>query len=157
MLLLEIQEIELDLSLMKKRYNLTKRTTKTEKLEKYFKMFIKILRLFAINWLLRVTSIIQSSIKSLWDLSSICGYLKNKNSKFKKRMSEKKVEGIKKMNFSLKTLLFPIIFKSYGIFLFCQYNFKKSTIMNKYIRTTKLSRKHVLSTPLNSLAFNESQ
>ena len=38
MLFLEIQEI-----------GLTKRTTKTEKLEKYFKMFIKTLRLFAIN------------------------------------------------------------------------------------------------------------
>ena len=39
MLFLEIQEIGWDLSLMKKSYNLTKRTTKTEKLEKYFKMF----------------------------------------------------------------------------------------------------------------------
>ena len=41
MLFLEIQEIGLDLSLMKILYNLTKRTTKTEKLEKYFKMYIK--------------------------------------------------------------------------------------------------------------------
>ena len=49
MLFLEIQEIGLDLSLMKISYNLTKRTTKTEKLEKYFKLFIKNLRLFAIN------------------------------------------------------------------------------------------------------------
>ena len=40
MLFLEIQEIGWDLSLMKINYNLTKRTTKTEKLEKYFKMFI---------------------------------------------------------------------------------------------------------------------
>ena len=39
MLFLEIQEIGWDLSLMKKSYNLTKRTTKTEKLEKNFKMF----------------------------------------------------------------------------------------------------------------------
>ena len=49
MLFLEIQEIGLDLSLMKISYNLTKRTTKTEKLEKHFKMFIKTLRLFDIN------------------------------------------------------------------------------------------------------------
>ena len=49
MLFLEIQEVGLDPSLMKISYNLTKRTTKTEKLEKYFKMFIKTLRLFAIN------------------------------------------------------------------------------------------------------------
>ena len=40
MLFLEIQKIEWDLSLMKISYNLTKRTTKTEKLEKFFKMFI---------------------------------------------------------------------------------------------------------------------
>ena len=40
MLFIEIQEIGWDLSLMKISYNLTKRTTKTEKLEKYFKMFI---------------------------------------------------------------------------------------------------------------------
>ena len=40
MLFLEIEEIGWDLSLMKISYNLTKRTTKTEKLEKYFKMFI---------------------------------------------------------------------------------------------------------------------
>ena len=40
MLFLEIQEIGWDLSLKKISYNLTKRTTKTEKLENYFKMFI---------------------------------------------------------------------------------------------------------------------
>ena len=40
MLFLEIQEIGWDLYLMKISYNLTKRTTKTEKLEKYFKIFI---------------------------------------------------------------------------------------------------------------------
>ena len=40
MLSLEIQEIGWDLSLMKISYNLTKRTTKTEKFEKYFKLFI---------------------------------------------------------------------------------------------------------------------
>ena len=49
MLFLEIEEIRLDLSLMKISYNLTERTAKTEKLGKYFKMFIKALRLFAIN------------------------------------------------------------------------------------------------------------
>ena len=49
MLFFEIQEVGLDLSLMKISYNLTKSTTKIEKFEKYFKMFIKILRLFAIN------------------------------------------------------------------------------------------------------------
>ena len=65
MLFLGIQEIGLDLSLMKISYNLTKRTTKTEKLGNNFKMFIKTLRLFAINSLLRVTSINQSSITSL--------------------------------------------------------------------------------------------
>ena len=36
MLFLEIQEIGWDLSLMKVSYNLTKRSTKTEKLEKIF-------------------------------------------------------------------------------------------------------------------------
>ena len=49
MVFIEIQEKGLDLSLMIISYNLTKRTKKTEKLEKYFKMFIKTLRLFAIN------------------------------------------------------------------------------------------------------------
>ena len=39
MLFLEAQEIGWDFSLLKISYNLTKRTTKTEKLEKYFKMF----------------------------------------------------------------------------------------------------------------------
>ena len=37
------------------------------------------LRLKAMNWLLRVTPIIQSSVTSLRDLSAIYGYLKNKN------------------------------------------------------------------------------
>ena len=37
---LEIQEIGWDLSLMKISYNLTKRTTKNEKFEKNFNMFI---------------------------------------------------------------------------------------------------------------------
>ena len=40
MLFLEIQEIGWALLLMRISYNLTKRITKTEKLEKYFKMFI---------------------------------------------------------------------------------------------------------------------
>ena len=40
MIFLEIQEIGWDLSLMKISYNLTKKTTKAEKLEMYFKMFI---------------------------------------------------------------------------------------------------------------------
>ena len=40
MLSVEIQEIGWDLSLMKISYNLTKRTTKTEKFEKNFNLFI---------------------------------------------------------------------------------------------------------------------
>ena len=40
MLFFGIKEIECDLSLMKISYNLTKRTTKTEKCEKYLKIDI---------------------------------------------------------------------------------------------------------------------
>ena len=40
MLSLELQEMGWDLSLMKVSYNSTKRTTKTEKFEKNFNMFI---------------------------------------------------------------------------------------------------------------------
>ena len=72
-----------------------------------------------------------------------------------KKLSDKRVEGIKKMNFSLNTL--QLIFQEQWENLFYQYNFKKSTNINKYIRRTKIAGKHVLSTPLNSLAFNGSQ
>ena len=41
MLFLEIHEIRRGLSLMNRSYNLTKRTTKTEKFEKHFKIFIR--------------------------------------------------------------------------------------------------------------------
>ena len=85
-------------------------------------------------------------------MSAIYGYLKNKNSKFKKKLSEKSVEGIEKKNFTKKLFYFQFVFKSNGISLIYQYNFKKSTNLNKYIRTTKISRKHVLSTQLLSLA-----
>ena len=44
MLFFEIQEIVWDLSLMKISYNLTKTTTKTEKFEKYLKMYINTIR-----------------------------------------------------------------------------------------------------------------
>ena len=44
-----------------------------------------------------------------------------------------------------------------GFFVFYQNNFKKSTNIGKYIRTTKILRKLVISTQLNSLAFNRSQ
>ena len=40
MLVFEIQEIACELSLMKISYNLTKRTTRTEKYKKYFTMYI---------------------------------------------------------------------------------------------------------------------
>ena len=40
MLFFEIQEFGWDFSLMKISYNLKKRTTETEKFEKYFKMYI---------------------------------------------------------------------------------------------------------------------
>ena len=49
MLLFETEEIGYDLSLMKISYNLTKRTTKTEKIENYLKMYITNLRLKATN------------------------------------------------------------------------------------------------------------
>ena len=153
---LEIQEIGWDLSLMKISYNLTKRT-KTENFEKNFNMFIANFKTVPINWLLRVTSFIQCSIRSLWELSAIYGYLKNKNNKFKKKLCKKSVKGIKKMNFSLKTILFNLNFKSNGFSFIYQYNFKKSTNINKYIRTTKFSRKHVFSTQLISSALIASQ
>ena len=57
---------------------------------------------------------------------------------------EKKVEAIKKTNFSLKT------FKS-------KYDIKKSAIIYKNIKTTKFLRKTVLSTPLYSIAFKGSK
>ena len=49
--------------------------------------------------------------------------------------------------------MFNYIFNSNGIVFPYQYGFKKSN-MNKYIRTTKVLRKLVISTPLISLAFN---
>ena len=63
MLFLEIQEIGWDLSLMKISYYLTKRTTKTEKLEKYFKMFI--INFKTINYKLTASGDINHSVLNL--------------------------------------------------------------------------------------------
>ena len=46
--------------------------------------------------MIRVASLTQSSVTRLRDLTTIYGYLKNKNSELKKKLSEKSVEGIKK-------------------------------------------------------------
>ena len=75
----ETQEIGCDLSLMKTSYNLTKRTTKTEKFENHFKMYIINFKTKGYELTPSVTSIIQPSITSLRDLAAIYGYLKNKN------------------------------------------------------------------------------
>ena len=111
----DTQGIGCDLSLMRLSYNLTKRTTKTEKSEQYLKMYIiNFVRLKATNWVLRVKSLIQYSITSLRDLSAIYGYLENKNRKkraiSRKKLSEKSVEGIKKLTFPHKLFYVQTIF-----------------------------------------------
>ena len=58
------------------------------------------------------------------------------------------------MNFSVNFSILNLFFNSHGIRLSYHYTFKKSN-MNKDIRTTKCLRKLKVSTPLNSLAFNE--
>ena len=46
--------------------------------------------------MIRVASLTQSSVTRLRDLAAIYSYIKNKNNNFKKKLSEKSVEGIKK-------------------------------------------------------------
>ena len=73
-----------------------------------------------------------------------------------KKLSEKSGKDIKKL--SSKIYLFPTnCLTARRFFFFQQHDFKKSTIMNKYNLTPKLLRKPMVSTPLNSIAFNGSQ
>ena len=129
MLFFEKQENGWDLSLMKVSYNLTKRTTKTEKVEKYFKMFI--INFKTIRYKLTASGNINHSILNYKPMRPVINLWlpKEQKQQNQEKLSEKSVEGIKKMKFSLKTLPLPIIFKSNGISLFYQYYFKK---INKY-------------------------
>ena len=69
-------------------------------------------------------------------------------------MSEKSVEGIKKINLSMKNFLQSINFLTAMRFFFINIILKPN--MNKYFRTTKLLRKLVVSTPLISLSLTDS-
>ena len=137
----KIQGIRRDLSMMRLNYNLMKRTTNTEKIEKLSKIYnIKTLRLFAINWLLRVTSIIQSSITSLWDLSTIYGYLKkNKQAKAaisKKNWARKVLKPLKNVFFSVKSLLSSLNFVTARRFLLSIWLQKINKIRTNTLKTT---------------------
>ena len=157
----KIQGIRRDLSMMRLNYNLMKRTTNTEKIEKLSKIYnIKTLRLFAINWLLRVTSIIQSSITSLWDLSTIYGYLKkNKQAKAaisKKNWARKVLKPLKNVFFfSKKSSIFTKFCNSKEIFII-NLTPKNQQNTNKYIKNHQFSRKPVVSKPLISITLNGS-
>ena len=107
----EVQEISWDLSLMKISYNLTKRTTKNEKFEKNFNMFI--ISFKTIRYQLTASGSIIHSIFKWKPMGAVSNLRlpKEQNSKLKTKLSEKSVEGIKKkIKFSLKTLLFSINF-----------------------------------------------
>ena len=75
-----------------------------------------------------------------------------------KPLTRKKIEREKslKNNFLVMTFLSSINHLSAWDFFFT-YDFKLWKNMNKYIRTTKFLRKPVVSTQLNSFAFNKKQ
>ena len=75
-----------------------------------------------------------------------------KNSQKQQKKGEK-VSAPLKSNFFRKN--FILLF--FAINLFRKILFQKLTNRNKYIKTTKFLKKHVISTPLNSTAFKGSQ
>ena len=91
-----------------------KKNNKNWKIENSLKVTkIITLRLFATNWLLRTTSVIQSWITNWWDQSAFYGYLKKKRQKepIQKKFSKKasNVEVEKKWTFQYKFFYFQII------------------------------------------------
>ena len=158
MLFLKIQETGWDLSLMKICYNLTKRTTKTEKLEKNFKMFI--INFKTIPYKLTTSGNINNSILNYKPMRPVINLRlpKEQKQQIQEKIEREKCRRHEKNElFTENFSIFYYFLRAMGFVFFYQHNFKKSTNMSKYIRTTKFSRKHVLSTPLNSLAFNGSQ
>ena len=154
MLFFKTQEIGCDLSLMKISYNLTKRTTKTEKFENYLKLYIinfktKGYELTASGSI--IISILNYKLKRLVRILRLHKEQKTgKNSNFKKKIEREKCRRHYKMIFSLKTSLCSNNFLTeMEFFCFYQNVFKKSN-MNKYMRATKFLRKLVVSPPLNS-------
>ena len=79
MLFFETEENGCDLSLMKISYNLTKKTTKTEKFEKDLKMYITNFMTKRYEPTASGNIKILYSITKLGDLSAFYGSLKNKN------------------------------------------------------------------------------
>ena len=124
--------------MMKISYNLTKRTTKTEKFEKYLKIYVinfktKVYELTASGNI--INSILNYKLKRL--VSSLGLPKEQKQAKTaisRKKIKREKSRWHENTNFSQKNLfMFRKCFNRNGIFLFYQYNFKKSN-MNKYIR-----------------------
>ena len=77
---------------------------------------------------------------------------KNKNNKFKKKWARKVSQSLKNKLFSKNFTILNYFFNSNGFFL--QFNSNKSTNMNKYIKTTKIFRKPVVS---NDMKFHSLQ
>ena len=123
LLFIVIQEIGSDLSLMKISYILTKRTTKTEKFEKYLKMYTQNFR--TIHYKLAASVKIIHSIlncKLVRPVSNL--YLPKEQKQAKTANSGEKIDQEKcgrhlKMNHSLTTSIFSIYFSfAMGFFFF---------------------------------------
>ena len=112
--------------------------------------------LSALNLPIWITGFNQSSVVRLWDRSEFYGHLRNKKqpktANWKKRA--RKTSKALKMIFSLKTSPFSSNCLTTKRLFFLNIWLQK--LWKKYIKTTKL-RKLLLSTPLNSKAFNGSQ
>ena len=83
---------------------------RNKKTEKYFKIFI--INITTIRYKLTASCDINHSILNYKPMRPVINLRlpKEQKQQTQEKLSEKSVEGIKKMNFSLKTLLFTIIF-----------------------------------------------
>ena len=115
MLFFETQEIGCDRSLMKISYNLTKRATKTEKFENYFKMYI--INLKTKGYELTVSGNIINSIPN-YKLKRLVSNLRlpkeqkqEKTAISRTKLSKKSAEGIKKIT-EMDSLFIAIVSKN---------------------------------------------
>ena len=109
---------------MKISYNLTKRTTKTEKKEKYFKMFIIIFK--TIRYKLTASGNINHSILKYKPMRPVISLWLPEEQK--QQIQEKIEREVSKALKKMKNSSFPITFKSIGISLL-SIKFQK---INKY-------------------------
>ena len=122
MLIFKIKGIGWDLSMMRVKYKLTKRTTNTKKIEKSSKIY-SITTFKTIRYKLTASGkflFIQFSITSFWDLSTNYGYLKNnKQAKAANSKKENKnsVEAFQKYFLSVKNFLSTVILVTKMIFI----------------------------------------